>query len=65
VHAIIKLKNGLIKMIKPDNTPVSNGDIEINKILIKKSKAKKYIEGKNIIKTIFVKNKIINYIVKD
>ena len=38
---------------------------EVNKILIKKSKAKKYIEGKNIIKTIFVKNKIINYIVKD
>tara|TARA_B100000035_G_scaffold179560_1_gene153174 strand:+ start:333 stop:1106 length:774 start_codon:yes stop_codon:yes gene_type:complete len=31
-------KNGLIKMIKPDNTPVSNGDIEINKILIKKLK---------------------------
>lgn len=38
---------------------------EVNKILIKNSKAKKYIEGKNIIKTIFVKNKIINYIVKD
>ncbi len=38
---------------------------EVNKILIKKSKAKKYIEGKNVIKTIFVKNKIINYIVKD
>ena len=27
---------GLKKEIKPDNTPVSNGDIEINKILIKK-----------------------------
>ncbi len=38
---------------------------EVNKILIKNSKAKKYIEGKNIVKTIFVKNKIINYIVKD
>ena len=38
---------------------------EVKKIFIKNSKAKKYIEGKNIIKTIFVKNKIINYIVKD
>ena len=27
---------GLKKKIKPDNTPVSNGDIEVNKILIKK-----------------------------
>jgi len=27
---------GLKKEIKPDNTPVSNGDIEVNKILIKK-----------------------------
>jgi|TARA_B110000037_G_scaffold200671_1_gene241426 3'(2'), 5'-bisphosphate nucleotidase len=26
-------KAGLIKEIKPDNTPVSNGDIEVNKIL--------------------------------
>ena len=29
-------KAGLKKKIKPDNTPVSNGDIEVNKILIKK-----------------------------
>ena len=28
-------KNGLIKEIKSDNTPVSNGDLEVNKILIK------------------------------
>ena len=27
---------GLIKEIKSDNTPVTNGDIEVNKILIKK-----------------------------
>ena len=26
-------KKGLTKEIKPDNTPVSNGDIEVNKIL--------------------------------
>ena len=29
-------KTGLIKEIKSDNTPVSNGDIEVNKILTKK-----------------------------
>ena len=36
---------------------------EIKNIILNKSKAKKYIEGKNIQKTIFVKNKIINYII--
>ena len=30
---------------------------------LKNSKAKKYIENKKISKTIFVKNKIINYII--
>ena len=29
-------KNGLIKKIKPDNTPVSNGDLEVNDLIIKK-----------------------------
>ena len=36
---------------------------EIANIILEKSKAKKYIEDKKIIKTIFVKNKIINYII--
>ena len=31
-------KNGLIKHTKPDNTPVSNGDLEVNKIIIEKLK---------------------------
>ena len=35
---------------------------KINKIVLKSSKAKKYIEDKKVLKTIFVKNKIINYI---
>ena len=26
-------KKGLIKKIKPDNTPVSNGDLEVNRII--------------------------------
>ena len=29
-------EKGLIKEIKPDNTPVSNGDLEVNKLIIKK-----------------------------
>ena len=29
-------KKGLIKKIKPDNTPVTNGDLEINRIITKK-----------------------------
>ena len=36
---------------------------EISKKILEESKARKYIENKKIIKTIFVKNKIINYIV--
>ena len=36
---------------------------EIFELVLNKSKAKKYIENKKISKTIFVKNKIINYIV--
>ena len=35
----LKLRNqGLIKEMKSDNTPVSNGDLEVNKILINKIK---------------------------
>ena len=37
---------------------------EIKKFIQNNSKANKFIEGKKVIKTIFVKNKIINYIVK-
>ena len=37
----------------------------INKIIFEKSKAKKFVENKKIIRTIFVKNKIINYIVSN
>jgi len=37
----------------------------VNQIIKNESKAKKYIENKKIIKTIFVKNKIINYIISN
>ena len=36
---------------------------KVNLFILKNSKAKKYIDTKKIIKTIFVKNKIINYII--
>ena len=36
---------------------------DVNNFIIKNSKANKYIEGKKAIKVIFVKNKIINYII--
>ena len=38
---------------------------QINKIVINDSKAKKFIENKKILKTIFVKDKILNYIIKE
>ena len=38
---------------------------EINSFILKNQKIKKYIESKKIIKTIFVKNKIINYILSN
>ena len=40
------------------------GEGEILELILKKSKAKKYIEKQKIVKTIFVKNKIINFILK-
>ena len=36
---------------------------EVSKVILDKSKAKKFINNKKIIKVIFVKNRIINYIV--
>ena len=38
-------------------------EIEINKLVMKSSKANKHLMNKKIIKTIFIKNKIINYII--
>ena len=37
---------------------------KIGELIVKNSKAKKFIENKKIFKTIFVKNKIMNYIIK-
>ena len=39
-------KVGLIKKIKSDNTPVSNGDLEVNKIITNKLKKQQIIKLK-------------------
>ena len=46
---IIQIKEGLTEK-------------QVNESVMQKSKAKKYLENKKIVKTIFVSNKIINYI---
>ena len=40
-------------------------ETELNKLIKVSAKASKYLNNKKIIKTIFVKNKIINYIIKN
>ena len=40
-------------------------ELEINKLIQSNSKAKKYLVDKKITKTIFIKDKIINYIIKN
>ena len=47
------------------NIKTNSSEKEINEIIHNSSKAKKYIDKSKIIKTIFVKNRILNYIVKN
>ncbi len=46
------------------NVKINLDEKQVNEIIVKDSKAKKFLQDKNIIKTIFVQNKIINYIIK-
>lgn len=55
--------NGKTRDIITINKDLNEKDV--NQIIKNESKAKKYIENKKIIKTIFVKNKIINYIISN
>ena len=55
--------NGRTRDIIDINKNMSQKDID--KIILKNSKAKKFITNKKIIKTIFIKNKIINYIIQN
>ena len=47
------------------NIKTNSSEKEINEIIHNSSKAKKYIDKSKIIKTIFVKNRILNYIIKN
>ena len=42
----------------------NSSEKEINQIIHNSSKAKKFLEKSKIIKTIFIKNRVINYIIK-
>ena len=46
------------------NIKTNSSEKEINQIIHNSSKAKKFLGKSKIIKTIFIKNRIINYIVK-
>ncbi len=46
------------------NTKRDLTEMEVKDLVKKSPKAKKYLENKKVTKTIFVKNKIINYIIK-
>jgi len=49
-----------ILLVKKDSS-----ELEIKDIVEKNSKANKFIKNSKISKTIFVKNRIINYIIKN
>ena len=40
------------------------GEKWVKELVLKNSKAKKFLDNKNVFKTIFVQNKIINFIIK-
>ena len=47
------------------NIKMNMSQKEVDQIILKHSKAKKFINNKKIIRIIFVKNKIINYIIQN
>ena len=47
------------------NIKMNMSQKEVGQIILKHSKAKKFINNKKIIRIIFVKNKIINYIIQN
>ena len=62
INMVIQI-NGRTRDVLNVAKDISENDIE--NLIKKNSKAKKYLVDKKIIKTIFVKNKIINYIIKN
>ena len=62
INMVIQV-NGRTRDVINVERDLTESDLE--KLIKKDSKAKKYIIDKKIVKTIFIKNKIINYIVKN
>ncbi len=62
ISMAIQINGKTRDIIKTNKNATEN---EINKIILEQSKAKKFIQDKKITKTIFVKNKIINYIISE
>ena len=62
-----KYEGGQLYRVKPDIVEIAKdiAENDLNDLIKKTSKAKKYIVDKKIIKTIYIRNKIINYIVKN
>ena len=44
--------------------PSESDEPEINQLALNSSKVKKHIDGKNILKTIYIKGKLINIVVR-
>ena len=68
--ALINAKINMIIQVdgKTRDVLVVNKDIEqhvLEELIKSSSKANKHIENKKIIKTIYIKNKIINYLIKN
>ena len=62
INMVIQI-NGRTRDVLNIEKNISEKDLE--KLIKKDSKAKKYIINSKIVKTIYIKNKIINYIIKD
>ena len=62
IKLVIQINGKTRDVIDIENDPTKES---IEKIVRSKSKASKYLKEKKIIKTIYVKNKIINYIIKN
>ena len=69
-NVLNKLEIKLVVQVNGKTRDVINAkqdldESEINEMIKKSSKANKHLSGKKILKTIYIKNKIINYIIKN
>ena len=61
INMVIQINGKTRDVLKIKN---DTSEKEITDIVMKTSKAKKFLENNKVLKTIFIKNKIINYIIK-